>query len=58
MGFGTVGTGVEEILYKKREALLKNNFDIKIEKVLIRNKNKKGLPWMATLLSQMILMKF
>ena len=44
MGFGTVGTGVEEILYKKRDALLKNNFDIKIEKVLIRNKNKKRSP--------------
>ena len=28
MGFGTVGTGVEEILYKKRKSLLKNNFDI------------------------------
>ena len=44
MGFGTVGTGVEEIIYKKRESLLKNNFDIKIEKVLIRNKNKKRSP--------------
>lgn len=44
MGFGTVGTGVEEILYNKRESLLKNNFDIKIEKVLIRNKNKKRSP--------------
>lgn len=44
MGFGTVGTGVEEILYKKRDSLLKNNFDIKIEKVLIRNKNKKRSP--------------
>ena len=44
MGFGTVGTGVEEILYKKRESLLKNDFDIKIEKVLIRNKNKKRSP--------------
>ena len=49
MGFGTVGTGVEEILYKKREALLKNNFDIKIEKVLT---------WMRSFHSQMILMKF
>ena len=39
-----MGTGVEEILYKKRESLLKNNFDIKIEKVLIRNKNKKRSP--------------
>ena len=37
MGFGTVGTGVEEILYKKKDNLLKNNFDIKIEKVLIKN---------------------
>ena len=37
MGFGTVGTGVEEIL--------KNNFDIKIEKVLIKNVNKKRNPW-------------
>lgn len=44
MGFGTVGTGVEEILYKKRDSFLKNNFDIKIEKVLIRNKNKKRSP--------------
>lgn len=44
MGFGTVGTGLEEILFKKREALLKNNFDIKIEKILIRNKNKKRSP--------------
>lgn len=44
MGFGTVGTGVEEILYKKRDSLLKNNFDIKIEKILIRNKNKKRSP--------------
>lgn len=44
MVFGTVGTGVEKILYKKRESLLKNNFDIKIEKVLIRNKNKKRSP--------------
>ena len=39
-----MGTGVEEIIYKKRESLLKNNFDIKIEKVLIRNKNKKRSP--------------
>lgn len=45
MGFGTVGTGVEEILYKKKDNLLKNNFDIKIEKVLIKNVNKKRNPW-------------
>lgn len=44
MGFGTVGTGVEEILFKKRDALLKNNFDIEIEKVLIKNKNKERFP--------------
>ena len=44
MGFGTVGTGVEEILYKKRKSLLKNNFDIKIERILIKNKNKKRNP--------------
>lgn len=44
MGFGTVGTGVEEILFKKRDALLKNNFDIEIEKILIKNKNKERFP--------------
>ena len=44
MGFGTVGTGVEEILYKKRKSLLKNNFDIKIERILIKNKNKERNP--------------
>ena len=44
MGFGTVGTGVEEILFKKRDALLKNNFDIEIKKVLIKNKNKERFP--------------
>lgn len=44
MGFGTVGTGVEEILYKKKKDLLKNNFDIKIERVLIKNKNKERKP--------------
>ena len=44
MGFGTVGTGIEEILFKKRDALLKNNFDIKIEKILIKNKNKERFP--------------
>ena len=41
MGFGTVGTGVEEILYKKRDLLLKNDFDIKIDKILIKNKDKE-----------------
>lgn len=44
MGFGTVGTGVEEILFKKRDDLLKNNFDIEIEKILIKNKNKERFP--------------
>ena len=44
MGFGTVGTGVEEILYKKKKDLLKNNFDIKIERILIKNKNKERNP--------------
>ena len=44
MGFGTVGTGVEEILYKKKESLLKNGFDIEIDRVLIRDKNKKRSP--------------
>ncbi len=44
MGFGTVGTGVEEILFKKRDVLLKNNFDIEIEKILIKNKNKERFP--------------
>ncbi len=44
MGFGTVGTGVEEILYKKKKDLLKNNFDIKIERILIKNKNKERKP--------------
>ena len=50
MGFGTVGTGVEEILYKKRKDLLKNNFDIKIEKILIKNKNKERKPHDKTLI--------
>ena len=50
MGFGTVGTGVEEILYKKRKSLLKNNFDIKIERILIKNKNKKRNPYDKTLI--------
>ncbi len=44
MGFGTVGTGVEEILYKKKESLLKNGFDIEIDRVLIKNKDKKRSP--------------
>ena len=44
MGFGTVGTGLEEILYKKKKDLLKNNFDIRIERILIRNKNKERNP--------------
>ena len=44
MGFGTVGTGVEEILYKKRQSLLKNGFDIEIDRVLIRDKDKKRSP--------------
>ncbi|MDU5466830.1 MAG: homoserine dehydrogenase [Peptoniphilus harei] len=44
MGFGTVGTGVEEILYKKRKDLLKNNFDIEIERILIKNINKERNP--------------
>ena len=50
MGFGTVGTGVEEILYKKRKNLLKNNFDIEIDKVLIKNKNKERNPHDKTLI--------
>ena len=44
MGFGTVGTGVEEILYKKRQSLLKNGFDIEIDRVLIKDKDKKRSP--------------
>ena len=50
MGFGTVGTGVEEILYKKKKDLLKNNFDIKVERILIKNKNKKRKPHDKTLI--------
>ena len=50
MGFGTVGTGVEEILYKKRKDLLKNNFDIEIERILIKNKNKDRNPHDKTLI--------
>lgn len=44
MGFGTVGTGVEEILYKKRNSLLKRDFDIILDKVLIKNVNKNRNP--------------
>ncbi len=44
MGFGTVGTGVEEILYKKRQSLLKNGFDIEIDRVLIKDKDKNRSP--------------
>ena len=50
MGFGTVGTGLEEILYKKKKDLLKNNFDIKIERILIKNKNKERKPHDKTLI--------
>lgn len=50
MGFGTVGTGVEEILYKKRKDLLKNNFDIEIERILIKNINKERNPHDKTLI--------
>lgn len=45
MGFGTVGTGVEEILYKKREILRKHKLDIEIERVLIKNIGKKRNPF-------------
>lgn len=44
MGFGTVGCGVEEILYKKRKSLLKNNFDIQIDKILIKSTDKQRFP--------------
>lgn len=44
MGFGTVGCGVEEILYKKRKSLIKNNFDIQIDKILIKNTDKQRFP--------------
>lgn len=50
MGFGTVGTGVEEILYKKRKDLLKNNFDIEIGRILIKNINKERNPHDKTLI--------
>ena len=45
MGFGTVGTGVEEILYKKREILRKHRLDIEIDRVLIKNIGKKRNPF-------------
>ena len=45
-----MGTGVEEILYKKKKDLLKNNFDIKIERILIKNKNKERNPQDKTLI--------
>lgn len=45
MGFGTVGTGVEEILYKKRAKLRKNNFDLDLAYALIKNKDKKRSPF-------------
>lgn len=45
MGFGTVGSGVEEILYKKKNSLRKHNLIIEIDKVLIKNKNKKRNPF-------------
>ena len=45
MGFGTVGTGVEEILYKKRARLRKNNFDLDFAYALIKNKDKKRSPF-------------
>ncbi len=45
-----MGTGVEEILYKKKKDLLKNNFDIKIDRILIKNKNKERNPHDKTLI--------
>ncbi|WP_297813765.1 homoserine dehydrogenase [uncultured Finegoldia sp.] len=44
MGFGTVGIGVEEILFKKRKSLLKNNFDIQMDRVLVKNMDKQRNP--------------
>lgn len=44
MGFGTVGSSVEEILYNKRKSLLKNNFAIEIDRILIKDKSKKRSP--------------
>lgn len=44
MGFGTVGTGVEEILFKKKDFLSQKGIDINIKKVLIANANKKRYP--------------
>lgn len=49
MGFGTVGTGVEEILYKKREILRKHKLDIEIDRVLIKNIGKKRNPFEKSL---------
>lgn len=45
MGFGTVGSGVEEILYKKKNSLKNHNLIIEIDKVLIKKKNKKRNPF-------------
>lgn len=45
MGFGTVGTGVEENLYKKRDVLRKHKLDIEIDRVLIKNIGKKRNPF-------------
>ena len=45
-----MGTGLEEILYKKKKDLLKNNFDIKIDRILIKNKNKERNPHDKTLI--------
>lgn len=45
MGFGTVGSGVEEILYKKKNSLKNHSLIIEIDKVLIKNKNKKRNPF-------------
>lgn len=45
MGFGNVGTGVEKILYKKRDVLRKHKLDIEIERVLIKNIGKKRNPF-------------
>jgi len=44
MGFGTVGTGVEEILFEKKDFLLQKGFNINLSKVLIYNANKKRNP--------------
>lgn len=50
MGFGTVGTGVEEILYKKRARLRQNNFDLDLAYALIKNKDKKRSPFKKDLI--------